>query len=77
MIKYKIRGPDWLTFPLITVNFNNFFIQPAPELIIALKEIIIHIIALMNYDEDHNSYNYTIRIIALMNIRAYGSKALQ
>ena len=30
MIKYKIRGSDWLTFPLIIVNFNHFFIQPAP-----------------------------------------------
>ena len=32
MIKYKIRGSDWLTFPLIIVNFNHFFIQPAPEM---------------------------------------------
>ena len=32
MIKYKIRDSDWLTFPLIIVNFNHFFIQPAPEL---------------------------------------------
>ena len=31
MIKYKIRGSDWLKFPLIIVNFNHFFIQPAPE----------------------------------------------
>ena len=31
VIKYKIRGNDWLTFPLITVNFNHFFIQPAPD----------------------------------------------
>ena len=31
MIKYKIRGSDWLTFPLIIVNFNHFFIQPAPD----------------------------------------------
>ena len=30
MIKYKIRDFDWLTFPLIIVNFNHFFIQPAP-----------------------------------------------
>ena len=30
MIKYKIRGSDWLTFPLIIVNFNHFFIQPVP-----------------------------------------------
>ena len=30
MIKYKIRGSDWLMFPLETVNFNHFFIQPAP-----------------------------------------------
>ena len=30
MIKYKIRGSDWLKFPLIIVNFNHFFIQPAP-----------------------------------------------
>ena len=30
MIKYKIRGSDWLTFPLIIVNVNHFFIQPAP-----------------------------------------------
>ena len=30
MIKYKIRGFDWLTFPLIIVNFNHFFIQPGP-----------------------------------------------
>ena len=32
MIKYKIRDSDWLKFPLIIVNFNHFFIQPAPEL---------------------------------------------
>ena len=32
MIKYKIRGSDWLTFPLIIVKFNHFFIQPAPGL---------------------------------------------
>ena len=31
MIKYKRRDSDWLTFPLIIVNFNHFFIQPAPE----------------------------------------------
>ena len=31
MIKHKIRGSDWLTFPLIIVNFNHFFIQPAPS----------------------------------------------
>ena len=30
VIKYKICGTDWLTFPLIIVNFNHFFIQPAP-----------------------------------------------
>ena len=30
MIKYKIRVSDWLTFPLIIVNFNYFFIQPVP-----------------------------------------------
>ena len=30
MIKYKIRGSDWLTFALIIVNFNHFFIQPPP-----------------------------------------------
>ena len=30
MIKYKIRCSDWLTFLLIIVNFNHFFIQPAP-----------------------------------------------
>ena len=29
MIKYEIRDFDWLTFPLIIVNFNHFFIQPA------------------------------------------------
>ena len=29
MIKYKIRDSDWLTFPLIIVNFNHLFIQPA------------------------------------------------
>ena len=27
MIKYKIRDSDWLTFPLIIVNFNHLFIQ--------------------------------------------------
>ena len=32
MIKYKIRGSDWLKFPLIIVNINYFFIQPAPDL---------------------------------------------
>ena len=32
----KIRGSDWLTFPLIIVNFNHFFIQPAPEMQIAI-----------------------------------------
>ena len=31
MIKYKIRDSDWLTFPLIIVNFNHFFIQPPPD----------------------------------------------
>ena len=31
VIKYKIRGNDWLTFSLIIVNFNHFFIQLAPE----------------------------------------------
>ena len=31
MIKYKIRDSDWLAFPLIIVNFNHFFIQPAPD----------------------------------------------
>ena len=31
MIKYKIRGSDWLAFPLIIFDFNHFFIQPAPE----------------------------------------------
>ena len=30
VIKYKIRGTDWLTFPLIIVNFNHFFIQLTP-----------------------------------------------
>ena len=30
VIKYKIRDSDWLKFPLIIVNFNHFFIQPAP-----------------------------------------------
>ena len=30
MIKYKIRGSDWLTFPLIIVNFNNFFLYNRP-----------------------------------------------
>ena len=30
MIKYKIRGSDWLTLALIIVSFNHFFIQPAP-----------------------------------------------
>ena len=28
MINYKIRGSDWLMFPLVIVNFNHFFIQP-------------------------------------------------
>ena len=32
MIKYKIRDSDWLTLALIIVNFNHFFIQPAPGL---------------------------------------------
>ena len=31
MINYKIRDSDWLTFPLIIVNFNHFFMQPAPS----------------------------------------------
>ena len=31
MIKYKIRGSDWLTLALIIVNFNHFFIQAAPD----------------------------------------------
>ena len=30
MNKYKIRCSDWLKFPLVIVNFNHFFIQPAP-----------------------------------------------
>ena len=25
VIKYKIRDSDWLTFPLIIVNFNHFY----------------------------------------------------
>ena len=25
-----MRGSDWLIFLLIIVNFNHFFIQPAP-----------------------------------------------
>ena len=29
MIKYKIRDSYWLTFPLIIVSFNHFFVQPA------------------------------------------------
>ena len=33
MIKYEIRCSDWLTFPLIIVNLNHFFIQPAPALL--------------------------------------------
>ena len=32
MSKYKIRSSDWLKFPPIIVNFNHFFIQPAPGL---------------------------------------------
>ena len=39
MIKYKIRCSDWLTFPLIIVNFNHFFIQPAPGLWKTLNEL--------------------------------------
>ena len=38
MIKYKIRGSDWLTFSLIIVNFNHFFIQPAPGLQFTTKQ---------------------------------------
>ena len=30
MIKYKICDFDLLTFPLIIVNFDHVFIQPAP-----------------------------------------------
>ena len=30
-MKYQIRDNDWLTFPLIIVNFNHFFTQPTPE----------------------------------------------
>ena len=37
MIKYEIRDFDCLTFPLITVNFNHFFIQPAPG-VLAISE---------------------------------------
>ena len=33
MINCKIRGSDWLSFPLIIINFNHFFIQPAPNLL--------------------------------------------
>ena len=36
MIKYKIRGSDWLTFALIIVNFNHSFIQPAPGFLLVL-----------------------------------------
>ena len=32
MIKYKIRGSDWLTFLLIIDNSNHFFIQLAAEM---------------------------------------------
>ena len=30
MINSQIRASYWMTFPLTIVNFNNFFIQPAP-----------------------------------------------
>ena len=35
MIKYKIRGSYWLTFALIIVNFNHFFVQLAPGFMLA------------------------------------------
>ena len=44
MIKYKIRGPDWLTFPLIIVNFNQFLIQPAPGLPVCERIISVNLI---------------------------------
>ena len=31
MINSQIRASYWMTFPLTIVNFNHFFIQPAPE----------------------------------------------
>jgi hypothetical protein len=32
VINSQIRASYWMTFPLTIVNFNHFFIQPAPEI---------------------------------------------
>jgi hypothetical protein len=31
VINSQIRASYWMTFPLTVVNFNHFFIQPAPD----------------------------------------------
>ena len=41
MIRYKIRDSDWLTFPLIIVNFNHFFIQSAPGVLVSLSWYVL------------------------------------
>ena len=65
VIKYKIRGTDWLTFPLIIVNFNHFFIQPAPDkryLASFMRDVpapLVHINA--QHYENNNTERYGLR----------------
>ena len=33
MINSRIRASYWMTFPLTIINFNHFFIQPAPGVV--------------------------------------------
>jgi hypothetical protein len=37
----QIRASYWMTFPLTIVNFNHFFIQPAPDLYKYEKEKLL------------------------------------
>ena len=46
MIKYKIRCSDWLTFPLIIVKFNHFFIQPVPGVSLRVYNSITTLLSL-------------------------------
>jgi hypothetical protein len=40
VINSQIRASYWMTFPLTIVNFNHFFIQPAPDLSIDTEKKI-------------------------------------
>ena len=47
--KYKIRGSDWLTFSLIIVNFNHFFIQASPA---GGEHACLALLAIHDYGKD-------------------------